>query len=314
MTARPGFALIGALWLMVAVSAAATAFAFSARSHRLAVANTTESVQARQAALSALQLLLSRLDERVARANAIPLGMPPEPNPWRDLTEILPPQLEIGPAVAHIEILDSGAKLNLNTASAGELTRFFIALGESPANSERLAENIIDWRDPDLIREDGAQENSAYEAADAPRLPANAPFEDARDLQFVLGINAELFEKAREHITATGHGRISIHAASAPVLLALAGFSPEAVASIEARRGDGQRFYSLLELALTLPFSQQLQLTEHIPDTSARTTLTVDGASLLAIGTVPGSPVRVVLDATIQRTPEGARATEITWR
>lgn len=184
MTTRPGFALIGALWLMVAVSAAATAFAFSARSHRLAVANTTESVQARYAALSALQLLLSRLDERVARANAIPLGMPPEPNPWRDLAEVLPPQLEIGPSVAHIEILDSGAKLNLNTASASELTRFFIALGESPANSERLVENIIDWRDLDLIREDGGLESSAYEAVDAPHLPANAPFEDARDLQF----------------------------------------------------------------------------------------------------------------------------------
>jgi general secretion pathway protein K len=94
--------------------------------------------------------------------------------------------------------------------------------------ARRIAAAIMDWRDPDsLTQAEGGAEDADYGSDERPYGAKDAPFETVAELQLVLGMTPELFEKLSPHLTVySGQGRPSELYASAEVLQAL-GVDPE---------------------------------------------------------------------------------------
>jgi type II secretory pathway component PulK len=66
MSDRRGFALLAALWLLVAISVASLALETAARTRRVSAANLAEAVQARAAAGAGIEQTRARLVRRLA--------------------------------------------------------------------------------------------------------------------------------------------------------------------------------------------------------------------------------------------------------
>lgn len=83
-------------------------------------------------------------------------------------------------------LADEESRLNVNTASAGELGKLYQMTPEVTAA-------LIDYRDGDSTVTQGGAEAESYAALQPPYLPRDGPFETVRELLMVLGLPRELF-------------------------------------------------------------------------------------------------------------------------
>jgi len=139
---RRGFALLAALWLLVAFSIAGLALSASGRARRLAAANLSEATTAQAAAAGGLDQLRQRLALRLDMAAGSTL------DPWHGVDSVMPDTLALGVERVLVRAHDTGVALNLNRADDEELRRLFIALRVDAGEADRLAQAIADWRDP----------------------------------------------------------------------------------------------------------------------------------------------------------------------
>jgi len=119
---------------------------------------------------------------------------------------------------------DEERKINLNKADVDVLTRLLENTAElGRRDAEKLAYNIIDWRDSDSFFQhpqygaedsDYTGERYSYEAKDS-------DFEVIEELLLVKRMDQEIFNKIRHFVTIYGEGRVNINTASKQVLLAL---------------------------------------------------------------------------------------------
>lgn len=302
---RPGFALIAALWLTVAISAVALEFTLWARTRRLAAANLVEAAAARAAARAGLQHLESRLAARLVgyEPGAAPLGELVDP--WWGVDSLLVATQALGTARYRVDARDAASMLNLNVAPEAELTRFFAALGAPESEADRVAEAILDWRDADDEPRAAGAERDAYLAHGRRVLPRNAPMEDVSELRDVLGVTDELYARALPHVTVQGGGAVNLNSAGAPVLLSLPGMTEAAVEAALRRRLEGRPLVSILDLAYELPPDARYALEAEAPDLAARTVLEVQQVELRSTGWTPGSPVRATVHALVSRNGKG---------
>jgi general secretion pathway protein K len=274
--AREGFALVGTLWIVVAISSVAMVISTQARGIRLNAANVIERTRAEAAARAGL-------DQTRAWLSGDSLAMDRFPH---DTTKL---DSEARFAVA---VHDVGARLNLNRATEEELRRFFRALRVDYGESDRLAQRIADWRDEDEMQRARGAERQTYLENGKPLPPANRPFYNVDELRGVLGIDEELMEQAAQHLTTDGSGRVNINAASEPVLLALPGITPEAVGAIMRTRMTAQAVTSLDALADGLSQGAREAMREAVPELVARTTTQTTEILVESTGWVEGSPYR----------------------
>ncbi len=89
---------------------------------------------------------------------------------------------------------NESAKLNLNTLPTQPSRRqqALRRLMSIPGMSDALASAIMDWLDPDDEPSENGVEVSWYLAQSPPRLPANGPFRELRELLQVRGMTPEL--------------------------------------------------------------------------------------------------------------------------
>jgi len=306
---RYGFALIGTLWLMVAIMALIAAFAPQASERRILSANTLENDEAEAAARAAFETAKSRLAALLATAD------PASPNsdPWlrADLVFTGP---EGRPPVRFIAAAgDVNGALNINTATEDELARFYLALGAPAGQALRLAAEMMDWRDPDNVTRRNGAETADYVRAGKPFLPGNADFGDVTELAHLASMTPDLYTNALPHITVLGDGRINIHTAGAPVLLALKGMTPEAVNVLATRWATGQLFVSLLDLSNALSPAARAVLSPEIPALSARVVLGVREVEIRAEGWIEGSPNHAHLLALVGQTDGVLHTTFRRW-
>ena len=150
MRSRRGFALVAALWLLVALSVVGLEFGLRTHARNLAVANGLDASRATAAADAGVvdaQALLSLLAVN---------GML---DPWAECEEMLRDTAVIGNAKYAVTLRDANAAINLNLATENELRRLFQALRIDAGKADRLAQAILDWRDADdLHRARGAEE------------------------------------------------------------------------------------------------------------------------------------------------------------
>jgi general secretion pathway protein K len=250
---RRGFALIAALWLLVAFATVGAAISIHARARRLGAANALDEDRGRSAAEAGLEHARSRLARLIVGTTPSPQVIPtPVMDPWRDATLLLADTSALGDERYHVTIRDAGASLNINRATEEELQRFFTALPIDAGRATEIAESIMDWRDTDDLHRLHGAEVDEYLRMGSPVLPANDNFSRVEELQYVKGMTPEIFARARPFLTLMGTGQINVNSAPRPVLLALPGMTDEAVAVLERMRGSSQTIQSVEELTRLL--------------------------------------------------------------
>lgn len=282
-----GFALLAALWLLVALSVASLALGVASRSRRLAAANLSEQVRAAAAARAGVEQLRGRLERQLDRSATALL------DPWRGADSLMGDTLAVADARAIVRVHDVGTALHLNRATEDDLRRFFIALRVDAGDADRLAQAIADWRDPDDLHRARGAERDAYLAAGAPALPHNGPFQAIAELLAVRGMTPALYQRVRPHLTLLGSGQVNLNLADRPVLLALPGMTEEAVAVLLRHRRQRRTIGSIADLERDLSPGARRELTAALPALLARTTPETRELEIVSEGWLPGSPVRV---------------------
>jgi general secretion pathway protein K len=139
---------------------------------------------------------------------------------------------QLGPTEVSVEFRSEGARIDLNAASKEMLTGLFSALGASPANSVYFTERIIAWRKKPPAG-DQSDEIAAYRSAGLKYTPRQAPFQNAAELRLVLGLPADMVEKALPLVTVfNGRPEIDANIADAAVLSSLPHISQDVVSEI----------------------------------------------------------------------------------
>jgi general secretion pathway protein K len=222
-----GIALIAVLWLTVLLTVIASGFAFSMRSEAVAARNAVSFAQARAAADGAIE----RTAFELQRPRNLPDVWRPDgaPHPWQD-----------GEAAIAVAAIDESAKIDLNRGNEALLKGLLQNVGGLDAEStQRLADAIADWKDPDDQRRPNGAEDGDYRAAGLKYGPPNGSFENVGELNRVLGMSPGLFAKIADSLT-VHTGLAGINPATAPrnVLLALPNGTAESVDAYLAQRKD----------------------------------------------------------------------------
>jgi len=333
---REGFALVAALWLLVALGSVGLHAALASRARRQAAANLLDEVRARAAVVAGTEYARSRLtaamlgraEELRAEAMARSRGRNqrraatssvsrlfrsanPLEDPWREPQDLVVPEMTFGDARYALLLRDVGAALNLNEATEDMLRQFFAqGMDMDFAEADQLAQAIQDWRDEDEIPRLNGGEREEYLEEEALVLPPNRDFVDVDELRHVRGMTPELYVRAAPHLTLIGDGEINLNSAPEAVLLAVPGMDPGSVTEILRLRDSGylprsdREFQSLLPSVATIVEALGREFTN-------RTTFTTDQVEILAQGWVDGGVVQVTSRVVVSR---GNNEATVVWR
>jgi len=334
---RQGFALVAALWLLVALGSVGLHSALASRARRQAAANLLNQVRARAAVVAGSEYARSRLtaamlgraeelrseamarssgrqQRRIANRSVSRLFRSANPleDPWREPQGLVVPEMAFGDARYALLLRDVGAALNLNEATETMLRQFFSqGLDVDYADADDLAQAILDWRDEDEIPRLNGGEREEYLEEEALVLPPNRDFVDIDELRHVRGMTPELFVRAAPYLTLIGNGDINLNSAPEPVLLAVPGMSPAGAREILRLRDSGYLPRSDRELEAILPAGIATALDEQGRSFSRNTTYTTNQVEILAQGWVDGSVVRVTSRVVVSR---GNTEATVEWR
>ncbi len=109
--------------------------------------------------------------------------------------------LRIGSTAVLVQIENETDRINLNTASAELLRALMIEVGAAPAEAERLAVAILDWRAAGTNPRQSGAKASQYRAAGLSYAPPGTPFQSVDELADVLGMRPALFDRLAPHLT-----------------------------------------------------------------------------------------------------------------
>jgi general secretion pathway protein K len=285
-----GVALLLVLWAVTLLAILLGGFVLVARTESLQSRFLLDATRARYGAEAAI----SRASYELRRADPLARWVP----------DGRPYELEFDGMKLSVEVTDESGKIDLNAADEVLLLQFFLTMGVEEPRARSLVDAIMDWRDPDdLVRANGAEDRE-YEAAGFDYEPANFGFQIAGEVQQVLGMDYELFEKIEPHVTVYSRNPQPNAAYASPqVLQAMSGLGPEAAQQLVdlRRQTDPQQ---LAATPLTLP--------DGTPLVAGGGGLTY---TVLAKATLPNG-TWTLLDATIRLGgPPGGRAYSILrWR
>jgi len=335
---RRGFALIAALFLLVVLSAVGLDAALRSQTRRLAAANVLDQTRARAAALAGTEYARSRLTAAMlgkaqelraeALANArssrsrrsaerssignLFRGADPLEDPWREPEELMALEMVFGDARFSLRDRDTGAALNLNEASEQSLRQFFSeGLGVDYAEADRITQAILDWRDEDDLPRINGGEREQYLDERRAVLPTDTDFNDLDELRHVAGMTPELYARARPYLTLIGSGDVNLNAAPEPVLLAIPGITPAAVAELLRLREGGRLPRSDRELRSMVSGASADAIENAGRSFSRSTTYGTEEVEILAVGSVDGGPVRVTSRVVVRR---GSTEAIVSWR
>ena len=213
MRARRGFALLAALWLVVAIAAVALQFSLEARERRTIGILASERGIQHAAALGATRARAGKTrggaaprshsgrDPGLARLRAT--------DPWFGVDSVFSGHRERrqhGRSTSQVH--DLGEKLNINRMTEVQLQTFFSFLLKDFSKSTQLSQAIMDWRDADSIPRPSGAERDAYIKAEMLALPTNAPFREIEELQRRDGNDARDLRRRRLRISRRAGRRI----------------------------------------------------------------------------------------------------------
>lgn len=222
---RDGFALVVVLWITTLLAVLAAAFANSMATESRATLNMVEAVRVRTLADAAVNKGISRLLRRAAGLKTRADGVPGA--------------FAFDGAELTVAIFDENGKIDLNTAPDELLAGLLITVGIESAKIDAVVDAIADWRDEDDLRRLNGAELDDYEAAGRKFVPSNVPFRSVAELQQVMGVSREIFEKLEPLVTVHSFAR-TINPATAPrdVLLSIPNVNLTEVEALLAAREE----------------------------------------------------------------------------
>jgi len=308
-----GFALLSALWLLVALSTLALELSVVARHRRLAVANTLESVRAERAAASGVEHERARLARLLVRdSDGAPWNATKSAaDPWRFAESSPTDTVTLGDdALYAAASVDVSTLVNINVADEAGLVRFLTASSIDPLVADALGQAIMDWRDADDFRRLRGAERDDYIKSGARELPSNGPFDAVDELRFVRGMSGSILSQIAPRLTVFGDGGVNVNKASEPVLLSVPGMTSLAAAAIAGAQRGHRRIANLGQLLEMLPVQARTVL-EQNPIGVARLVFETHELELRSVGWIAGSPVRVHETAIVTRM---GTTPVVTWR
>ncbi|BFI97382.1 MAG: type II secretion system protein GspK [Rhodanobacter sp.] len=142
-------------------------------------------------------------------------------------------------AKVQVSIVDEDGKVDLNAASPQVLQALFRAAGLDATAADKLAANIVDWRSFTANSTQADSLRAEYTAAGRAYGPRHGPFATLEEVQQVLGMTPELYQKVEPAITIWS-GRAIPNPETAPplALAAIPGMTPQQLQSLQAARNQ----------------------------------------------------------------------------
>ncbi len=218
-----GVALILVIWVIALMTILLGSFALIARTENLESRHLFDGTSARYAAQAGLERAVYELRNPDITTRWVCDGRPYE--------------FEFEGSRVHIEILDESGKIDLNTADDSLLQSLFLSIGIDIDTATALSDSIQDWRDNDDIPRAHGAEIDTYKSMGLSYGPRNAPFQTDSEVQQVLGMNYDIYQRIEPAITIYSGGT-QPNPAYAPieVLRAMPGMTEELAEQIVAMR------------------------------------------------------------------------------
>lgn len=100
-----------------------------------------------------------------------------------------------------VHIQDEQGRIDINHADATLLANLFRAASVPTQKADRLADRILDWRDPDHLKRLNGAEQREYQQAGLPYRPRNGAFSTVKELRLVLGMTPDIFQRVQPALT-----------------------------------------------------------------------------------------------------------------
>lgn len=262
MKPRRGFALLAALWFVLAITTVALQFALVAHERRTIGLISADRGRQRAVAVGALATLQAQMDYDLrnngtasARSNLAGLR---SSDPWLDADSIYSGTYYVDTIPVDVVARDLGTMINVNTAAQGQLNMLFNFVIGDASIANYLSIAILDWRDQDdIIRANGAERDD-YIKANMLALPTNGPFRDVDELIHVYGMTTGILDMLRPYLTTygpsgTGAARVNLNTAPEPVLRSVQGMTDAILVQILALRSQGRRIQSMAQVLAGTP-------------------------------------------------------------
>jgi general secretion pathway protein K len=232
---REGFALLAVLWMLGGGVILGALMLLTARDALAIATNRAALTQARWRAEGCLERARAAVDEDVTEVI--------DDSTWMHLDGVVVTSTLVQECA--LVVTPAGIALDVNRAADAQLRRLFTAAGLPAESADSVTSAILDWRDPgDDPRGSGAERMWYAAAGRAP--PRNGDIGSREELATIRGLASR---PAIDSLLGVEHDRIFLPRAPLPVLAALPGMSPAALAEIERRRVVGDSVIDLTRLA-----------------------------------------------------------------
>jgi general secretion pathway protein K len=242
--------MVAALWLVVAISVVALAFALDAKERRTLGLNAAERGKGNAAARGAVATVQAAMDValRSNTQNMQALAGTRSGDPWMFADSLFSGPVYIDSIRVDVQARDLGTQLNINLADVDQLKAFFAFVLGDYAKADQLAATIVDWRDLDDTPQVDGDEVDGYVKKGLLAIPTNANFRRIEDLLMVEGMTPEIYARVASDLTTYGNGQINVNTAPVEVLRSIPGITDAIVAAILNQRAQGLRVASIAQL------------------------------------------------------------------
>lgn len=296
---KRGSVLIGLLWVVAVLAVIVTSVLYTSRLDLLVTKNHADSLQAYYLAIAGTEkakaLIFHEAAERQRSQQHHTGLLYDSPDQFKDIElgrgrfrVIRQGSREEGGRLAY-GISDEESRLNVNSASVGELRKLY---GMTP----EIAAAIMDWHDDNSAPSQGGAEAEYYSSLPRPYLPRDKNIQTARELLMVRDVTPDLllgedanqngvldpeendgsstappdnaddvldhgwagylaFETTTQNISANGEEKFDVQTASESELTAIPGITPEIAKAIVAHRGQNrlENIADLMDVAAVNP-------------------------------------------------------------
>src|SRR5262245_54442444 len=285
-----GFIVVAALWILSALATLASVYS-------IYVANVATSLVVNDDAVRAEALVQASLELTAYRA----MVGEHEERPSRGSFTFRLNAVDVS-----VEFCSEAARIDLNRAPKELLAGLFRVLGASDA--DQYADRIIGWRS--APRSGSQDEVSLYQAAGLGYGPRGAAFAHVGELALVVGLPPVLVERAMPHVTVySGGQKINVRDASAEVIAALPGMTPDLLEAVLADRqvlasGSLPQLRSIRD-DVTIAASKAMRVKVRMSFFSGRA-VTSESVILIDDGSEPYRVLSWEMDTGAQRSSSGA--------
>jgi general secretion pathway protein K len=223
-TRERGIALVLVIWIVTLLLVIAGSFIYAMRIDVRAARNAALIARGDALAQAAISRVLYEL-----------FKPPGGPDVWKRAA--VPRNWSFDDASVVVSFKDESAKIDINSANDELLKGLFRSVGVGEEDASKLLDAVLDWRDEDSLRRSNGAEDADYALAGRKGLPANYPFQSTEELQLVLGMRPEVFQRILPMITVySRQPGVNPYLADRAVLLAIPAVSEEQVDAFIAER------------------------------------------------------------------------------